>query len=389
MDANCDGASDYDQDGDGHDWDEFGGDDCYDLDPFVVLTCETCADSDGDGVLAGCDNLPPGTPEDCDDNDPQNWTPTGCANCRDEDDDGFFVDCDDYAQGDPDCDDSIANAWYSCVACLDTDGDGLGSGGCDLPLEDCDDARVNAWYTCTTCPDLDLDGVGAGACDALPTDVDDTDPNRFSPQSLCVDGDGDGYFVDCDAYAAAERDCDDGDPSVGAVEWEVPGDGIDQDCDRTDLLIDEAHGVFVRPSGVDSASCGTRAAPCGTLQHAVDKAATHGKVVFAAAGEYETHLVQRAPLWGSFDASSWAYAPGPEPTTIVRGSVRLDRQARAPELVLGSVSVVAGSSASPRRRLVSAEHPRSVLDSVLATLDDSAAESIAIRGPSSISDHRK
>ena len=40
VDQNCDEHSDYDQDFDGHDWDQYGGDDCDDLDPDVV-ECES------------------------------------------------------------------------------------------------------------------------------------------------------------------------------------------------------------------------------------------------------------------------------------------------------------------------------------------------------------
>lgn len=47
------------------------------------------------------------------------------------------------------------------------------------------------------------------------------------------DWDGDGYdALVCDAAG----DCNDGDPDVHPGAVEVPGDGLDQDCDGTDLL---------------------------------------------------------------------------------------------------------------------------------------------------------
>jgi hypothetical protein len=56
----------------------------------------------------------------------------------------------------------------------------------------------------------------------------DTAPDTAAP----VDADGDGYLSDVD--------CDDGDPSVypGSHAAEVPGDGVDQDCDGLDACTD-------------------------------------------------------------------------------------------------------------------------------------------------------
>lgn len=55
VDANCDGASDGDADGDGHDWDGVGGDDCDDGDPLVhpgaaERAFDGAVDDDCDGV---------------------------------------------------------------------------------------------------------------------------------------------------------------------------------------------------------------------------------------------------------------------------------------------------------------------------------------------------
>ncbi len=47
---------------------------------------------------------------------------------------------------------------------------------------------------------------------------------------------------DCDGYAAAVTDCDDGDPSIHPGAAEVCEDGIDQDCDGIDLACPDTGG---------------------------------------------------------------------------------------------------------------------------------------------------
>ena len=51
-DSNCDGASDYDQDGDGQDSDQHGGEDCNDTDGSIYLGA---TDTWYDGVDSNCD----------------------------------------------------------------------------------------------------------------------------------------------------------------------------------------------------------------------------------------------------------------------------------------------------------------------------------------------
>jgi hypothetical protein len=61
VDQDCDGASDYDQDGDGDDSDAWGGGDCDDSDPSVASTepeqCDDGVDQDCDGVDWTCGAL--------------------------------------------------------------------------------------------------------------------------------------------------------------------------------------------------------------------------------------------------------------------------------------------------------------------------------------------
>lgn len=110
VDGNCDGADDFDQDGDGYQSDLFGGSDCDDADgqthpgafdtPYdgIDHNCDLDDfDVDADGVNGGPNGL------DCNDEDPNNHT--SCLSCVDVDGDGAFSGCDRYETIDEDCDD--------------------------------------------------------------------------------------------------------------------------------------------------------------------------------------------------------------------------------------------------------------------------------------------
>ena len=117
-----------------------------------------------------------------------------------------------------------------------------------------DDVRC---YGCsgTTCNDLDGDGVTD--CDG---DCDDTDasihPGAQEVPYDGVDQDCDGSDlddVDGDGYPGGPggTDCDDGDASVHPNAKEVPYDGIDQDCDGSDLDDVDGDGYPGGPGGTD------------------------------------------------------------------------------------------------------------------------------------------
>ena len=56
IDADCAGDDDFDADGDGHQYDAFGGDDCVDTDPDIYTDhVDTC----GDGIDSDCDGVDP------------------------------------------------------------------------------------------------------------------------------------------------------------------------------------------------------------------------------------------------------------------------------------------------------------------------------------------
>jgi arylsulfatase A-like enzyme len=64
----------------------------------------------------------------------------------------------------------------------------------------------------------------------------------FSLVRSVADPDRDGHMVLFDG-----RDCDEGDPGVNAVAYDIPGDGVDRDCDGADGVADTpaARGVYL------------------------------------------------------------------------------------------------------------------------------------------------
>jgi hypothetical protein len=83
-------------------------------------------------------------------------------------------------------------------------------------------------------------------CDGADNDCDgDVDEGASDPEDFWVDGDGDGFGAGgagefCptdvpDGWTDNDADCDDADPDVSPLAVEIPGDGIDQNCDGLDL----------------------------------------------------------------------------------------------------------------------------------------------------------
>ncbi len=285
LDADCDGANDFDLDRDGHPV----PDDCDDLDPTVHPGAlevpydpvdDDCNpandwDVDGDGLLG-----PSGPTGDCDDTRPEVGGPFLAY--TDSDGDGFGEpatarltcalgptevrrgdDCDDTrafvrpgvadaCDGlDTDCDGAVdEDGWLPWWPDLDGDAQGDATAAalyaCDAPTvggfparpndDDCDDARDDVYRGAPeVCDDADND------CDGL---VDDAVGPWWYPD---VDGDGFGQDVPpmqaCPpqpGYALADGDCDDARADVSPAAEEVCDDA-DNDCDSD---VDE--GLLVR-----------------------------------------------------------------------------------------------------------------------------------------------
>ncbi len=188
---------------------------------FAVDELTYWTDNDGDGFIStDCDDtsasIYPGADEYCDGVD---------NNCDGNIDEGTAID---------------ASTWYA-----DTDSDGYGDATvsdvqCTQPSgyvvdgSDCDDTSASNY------PGADeyCDGVDNN-CDS---DIDED--TAVDASTWFADADSDGYGnaavsdVQCDqpsGYVVDGSDCDDTDATIYLGAEEIPYDGIDQDCDGTDL----------------------------------------------------------------------------------------------------------------------------------------------------------
>jgi len=226
VDQDCDGANDWDQDGDDSRHEDHGGGDCDDLNPdinpYEVDTWYDGVDSDCDGWsdydqdLDGHDAEAYGG-DDCDDTrDLVSPSLTEACNYYDDDCDGL-EDADD-----PDLD-------PECYA--DDDGDGWGDA--DAPAT-----------TCTCAP-------------GWVEDSSDCDDDDYDVNPLAADADGDGADDDCDGVADDERWLDESDYGLlGASSQDEAGFSVagagDLDGDGwLDLLVGGLgiHGVVTDGGG--------------------------------------------------------------------------------------------------------------------------------------------
>ena len=198
ADNDCDGVTDgIDADGDGEVAEACGGPDCDDDD---VTVNTSASETVGDGVDSDCD---------------------GTEVC--------YVDADgDGQRPDP----------TSTVTSTDTDCSDFGEALSTASTADCDDTDATIY-----------DGASEVPGDEVDQDCDGTE--------LCfVDADGDGYVedsastvsssdIDCSGTGEATDsvptgDCDDTDSAISPAATEGAGDGVDQDCDGTELCFVDA-----------------------------------------------------------------------------------------------------------------------------------------------------
>ena len=215
VDADCDDASDYDQDGDGHDHDAFGGDDCDDEDATVHPGQSEVWYDDVDQDCSG------GSDYDQDGDEHDSWEHDG-------------DDCDDVAD---DIHPGADEIWYDgvdqdCDGRSDYDQDYDGHDSDAHSGDDCDDAvatiypgAIDDWY----------DGIDADC-------AGDSD----------YDQDGDGH--DSDDYDGG--DCDDEEPGIhpDALEW-IDGEDNNCDGDLNELVLGNAPVELQGEAGGDGAGC--------------------------------------------------------------------------------------------------------------------------------------
>ncbi|MBK9647520.1 MAG: hypothetical protein IPO67_20565 [Deltaproteobacteria bacterium] len=281
VDQNCDGASDFDQDGDGYnsaydaDVDGLVGDDCADGSPNDPIPKDTCTD-------APLPALPPnqifpgaqetwydGVDQDCDGQDD-----------FDQDGDGFRV-CEECGDTDPTVKPNDApELWGDCLDqnCDGNDGDQDGDGflpeGYDSTCPDW--ATLNPSRALGDCYDSLTEALpGGGPLNGLTAPAPGavfpgaTDAPYDGVDAAC-DGDLGEFDADADGYDSAAQlgydgqpaglDCDDDEALVSPGALESCG-GVDEDCDgSTDEPDAEGCADHFRDEdgdgyGVGAASC--------------------------------------------------------------------------------------------------------------------------------------
>ena len=117
---------------------------------------------------------------------------------------------------------------------LDKDGDGH-----TVNQGDCNDNEATVYPGATEICDDGIDND----CDGQ-TDCDDSYCSDSPSCEVCTDADGDGYYVQNGCGTAI--DCDDNDANVYPGATEICGDGIDQDCNGSDLAPEPDPGECIK-----------------------------------------------------------------------------------------------------------------------------------------------
>ncbi len=231
VDQDCDGLDRCYVDDDG---DTFGGN--------ATISAKSCGDAGVSGIGGDCDDADvayhPGAKESCD--EPFDYNCDDSVEYADDDKDGWAAceDCDDgnvaaYPEGiehpangvDEDCDGGDA-----CFA--DADSDGFGGAALVDSLDlDCTDPGEGL-------TDEDCLDSGDGAASTWPgIAFEDSTTSCMTD----VDGDGYGSYLPASGVTAG-TDCNDAVATAHPGGTDVPGDGVDGDCDTTETCYFDGDG---------------------------------------------------------------------------------------------------------------------------------------------------
>ena len=206
---------------------------------------------------------------------------------------------------------------------------------CDGGMHDCNGACVNEQNdpnhcgSCSkVCPGPDA-GTGMAQCSAGMCSVQCGGATTLDCSGTCYDPTDTEHCGSCSNACTAPSNgsatCSGSPLACGFAcnsNFHQCGSACDSNSDPPSntgdtCIISDTFGIFVKPGGTDSSSCGAMASPCLTIGHAMDQAKAAGKRVYACGSggaTYNENLVvgtsrDGVAVYGGLDctAAQWTY----------------------------------------------------------------------------------